>query len=84
MSAGPRFSNRWWSLMRLTLFDAEARRLRRAAALHRRSDASVKRAALDQVDRTHEVRAALAALLAEMDGRRAATDGNHAPPRDPA
>lgn len=72
--------------MRLRSCAAEARRLRRAAALHRLSDAGLKRAALDQVDRTHHVRAALAALLAQMDERRHAAGEAHAAdtPLDPA
>lgn len=73
---------RWWNRMRLRPCKAEARRLKRASALHRLSDASVKRAALDQVDRTHDVHAALQALLAQMDGRR--TDGGSHAPADPA
>lgn len=73
---------RWWNLMRRTPCETAARRLKRAAALHRLTDAGVKRAALDQVDRTEEVRTALAALLAQMD-RRPTRDGDpHA--ADPA
>lgn len=55
--------------MRLHACEAAAERLRRASALHESSDASVRKAALDQVDRTTLVRLALTTLLAEMDQR---------------
>ena len=79
--------------MRLRSCRAAERRLRRASALHRLSDAGVKRAALDQVERSHDVRTALAALLAQMDGRPTDPDEQHGephalaphvPPLDPA
>ena len=70
--------------MRLRSCEPEARRLQRASALHRLSDAGVKRAALDGVERSQSVRVALQALLAQMDERRTNDGDRHAPPLDPA
>ena len=56
----------FWRRLRVSRCDRAGERLRSASHAHRLSDASVKKAALDQVDRISDVRATVAALLDRM------------------
>jgi hypothetical protein len=58
-----------WRTVRVSRCDRACERLRRASHTHFLSDASVKKAALDQVDRISDVRATVAALLDRMGHR---------------